>query len=131
MVLHLPALVTVLTVLLLALLSWNVGRARGRYGVRAPQTSGPPEFERAYRVQMNTIESVVMFLPVLWLFARYVNPLWAGVLGFVFLAARAWYAVAYGAGRNRSIPFGIGGAVIAILLFGSAIGVVRALLIQS
>lgn len=131
MVLHLPALVTVLTVLLLALLSWNVGRARGRHGVKAPATSGPPEFERVYRVQMNTIESVVMFLPVLWLFARYVNPLWAGILGFVWLIARAWYAVAYGAGRKRSIPFGIGGAVNAVLLVGAAIGVVRAMLIQA
>ncbi|HVF34650.1 MAG TPA: MAPEG family protein [Candidatus Saccharimonadia bacterium] len=131
MVLHLPALVAALTVVLLAVLSWNVGRARDRYGVKAPATSGPPEFERAFRVQMNTLEGALMFLPSLWLFGHYVNPLWAGILGFIWLVARAWYAVAYGAARNRSIPFGLAGAVTGVLLFGSLFFIVRAMLLQS
>ena len=48
---HLPALVTLLTVLLLAANVYVVGRARGRYGIKAPAVSGHPAFERAYRVQ--------------------------------------------------------------------------------
>ena len=38
-----------------------------------------PAFERAYRVQMNTLESTVMFLPTLWLAANYGFSGWAGV----------------------------------------------------
>ncbi|HET9482487.1 MAG TPA: MAPEG family protein [Xanthomonadales bacterium] len=131
MVLHLPALIALLTVLLLSVLMWNVGRARARHGVKAPATHGPPEFERVFRVQMNTFESALVFLPSMWLFGHYVNPLWAGILGLVWLAARIWYAVAYGAGRSRSIPFGIAGAVNAVLLAGALVFVVRAMLLQS
>lgn len=131
MVLHLPALVAALTVLLLVVLAYNVGRARGRYRVKAPATNGPPEFERVYRVQMNTFEAALMFLPSLWLFGHYVNPLWAGILGFVWLAARVWYAAAYGAGRDRSIPFGLGIVVNLLLLVGALAFIVRAMLLQS
>jgi glutathione S-transferase len=130
MVLHLPALVTVLTVLLLGVVVWNVSRARGRYGIHAPATHGPVEFERIYRVQMNTFEAALMFLPSLWLFGHYGNPMWAGILGFVWLAARVWYAAAYGAGRNRAIPFGIAGFAMVVPLLGAAFFVVRAMLLQ-
>ena len=131
MVLHLPALVAVLTVLLLAGLTWNVGRARGRHGVKAPATTGPPEFERAFRVQMNSFEAALMFLPSLWLFGHYVNPLWAGILGFVWLFARVWFAIVYGAGRNRAIPFGISALVSLVLALGALVFIVRAMLLQS
>lgn len=80
---------------------------------------------------MNTFESALVFLPSMWLFGHYVNPLWAGILGFVWLAARIWYAVEYGAGRRRGIPFGIAGAVNAVLLAGALVFVVRAMLLQS
>jgi glutathione S-transferase len=57
--------ITLLTVLLMLGLTFNVGRARGKYQVKAPAVSGHELFERAYRIQLNTIESVLMFLPAL------------------------------------------------------------------
>lgn len=92
---HLPAVVVLLTVLLQGGTAFVVGRARGLYGVKAPATSGHPQFERAFRVQMNTLEATLMFLPALWLAASYGAPLWAGIAGLVWVLGRAWYAVGY------------------------------------
>ncbi len=72
------ALVTVGVIVLLFAVSWNVGRARGKYGIQPPATSGHPAFDRAFRVQMNTLENAVAFLPALWLFAMYVSGVWVG-----------------------------------------------------
>ena len=58
--LHWPALITLATLLLLFGCVWLVSAARGRHKVRAPATTGPEEFERAYRVQMNTLENAVI-----------------------------------------------------------------------
>jgi glutathione S-transferase len=92
---HLPALITLLTVLLLFGTMLAVGRARGKYAIKAPATSGHPAFERAYRVQMNTLESTVIFLPTLWLAANYGFSGWAGIAGLVWIVGRVWYALAY------------------------------------
>jgi uncharacterized MAPEG superfamily protein len=92
---HLPAVVVLFTVLLQGGTAFVVGRARGLYGVKAPATSGHPQFERAFRVQMNTLEATLMFLPALWLAAGYGSPLWAGIAGLVWVLGRVWYAAAY------------------------------------
>jgi len=92
---HLPALITLLAILLTFGTAFAVGYARGRYKIAAPATSGHPAFERAFRVQMNTLEAVVLFLPTLWLAATYGFAFWAGLAGLVWLAGRIWYALAY------------------------------------
>ncbi|MBN8713709.1 MAG: MAPEG family protein [Xanthomonadales bacterium] len=126
---QLPALATLLTVLLLFLTAAVTGRARGKYGIKAPATSGHPAFERAYRVQMNTIEASVMFLPALWLAASYGFGGWAGIAGLVWIAGRTWYAVAYwGDAAKRGPGFAVGMLAFLVLLVMAAIGVVRALL---
>jgi hypothetical protein len=71
------------------------GQARGRFGVAAPATTGHPVFERYFRVQMNTIEQLVLFLPGLFGFAAFVSPAWAAGLGIVFVVGRAVYARGY------------------------------------
>jgi len=101
---QLPAVVTLLTLLLMFATVWMVGMARKRYGIKAPSISGDPAFERAWRVQMNTLENAVMFIPALWLAAQYVDPLWAGIAGLVWLAGRVWYAMAYLSDANRRGP---------------------------
>lgn len=124
-----PALITLGVVLLLFAVAGNVGRARGKYKVAAPATTGDPAFERAFRVQMNTLESAVAFLPVLWLFAAFVSGLWSAVLGAVWLAARVWYAIAYQQDAARRGPaFGLAFLVFTVLSFGAAWGVVKAFL---
>ena len=125
---HLPALFTLLTVLLLFGTMWAVGHARGKYGIKAPATSGHPAFERAYRVQMNTLEQTVMFLPTLWLAANYGFGGWAGIAGLVWLVGRAWYALAYLKDPAKRGPgFGLGMLGWIALLVMAGIGVVRAM----
>lgn len=127
---HLPALVTLLTVLLLFGTMWAVGHARGKYGVKAPATTGGPAFERAYRVQMNTLEQTVMFLPLLWLAANYGFTGWAGMAGLVWIVGRVWYAVAYLADAGKRGPgFTVGMVAWIAVLLMAVFGVGRAMLI--
>lgn len=122
---HFPALVTLLTVILVFATAMNVGRARGKYNVKAPATTGNPMFERAFRVQMNTIEYAVMFVPALWLFAAYVSVMWAGVVGVIWLAGRVWYAVGYMEDPKKRGPgYGISFFALIALMAGSLIGIV-------
>jgi glutathione S-transferase len=114
--------------ILLALLEYMVmgalvGRARGKHGIQAPAMTGHPEFERANRVHLNTLENLIIFIPSVWLFAMFVSVLWAAALGLVFVAARAAYAVGYlQAAEKRSIGAGVTGVVEIVLVVGALIG---------
>ena len=119
-----PALVTVLALLLYVGVFVAAGRARGRYGVQAPAVTGAPEFERALRVQQNTLEQLIWFLPALWLFAAYVSALWASIIGLVWIAGRTYYAVSYYRDpATREPGFIIGFASSGVLLIGALIGI--------
>jgi uncharacterized MAPEG superfamily protein len=97
------------------------GRARVKYAIKAPATTGHEMFERAYRVQMNTLETTVLFLPALWLAAYYVGALFSTAVGAVWLVARVWYAAAYLRDpRKRGPAFGLAYAAWGVLMFGSA-----------
>ena len=91
----LTALVTIAAIFYTILLSFRVGALRGRTGVAAPATSGHPTFERAYRVHLNTVEQLVLFLPVLWLAVPVVGDLWTAPIGALWLIGRVIYAVTY------------------------------------
>lgn len=88
-------LITVLSVLQLFVFSVLVARARGRYGVHAPAVTGHEIFERYYRVQMNTIELLMLFLPSLWIAALCSDGLWITIAGFVYLVGRIVYLFGY------------------------------------
>lgn len=127
---HLPALVTLLTVLLLFGTLFVVGRMRSRHGIKAPATSGHPAFDRAYRVQMNTLEGTVMFLPVLWLAATYGFSGWAGIAGLVWLVGRVWYAWGYLRDpASRGPGFAVAMLAWLAVLVMATIGVCRALML--
>ena len=106
-----------------------VGRARTTYGVAAPAITGHPIFERYYRVQMNTLEQMMVFLPSLWTFATFVSASWAAGLGLVFVIGRLVYFIGYTkAADKRGIGFGISGLPTMILMIGGLIGAVMAAL---
>lgn len=106
-----------------------VGMARGRYMIPAPAVSGNPDFERYYRVQMNTLEQMMVFLPSLWTFATFVSASWAAGLGLVFVIGRLVYFIGYTKAANkRGIGFGISGLPTMILMVGGLIGAVMAAL---
>jgi len=84
------SLIALVTLLSLALFFWmgaDVARARGRFGVPAPAVTGHPEFERHFRVQANTLEGLVLFLPSLWVFALTIDALRGSDLGDKIAAA--------------------------------------------
>jgi glutathione S-transferase len=123
-----PALVTGLALLLYLGCVAGAGRMRHRHGIKAPAVTGAPEFERAFRVQQNTLEQLVWFMPSLWLFALYVSPTWAGVMGLVWIAGRAYYALSYYRDlETRGPGFLIGSASAVVLLAGGLIGIVARL----
>jgi glutathione S-transferase len=102
------AIITLLNVLVLALCLYFVGRARGKYGIQAPATSGHPDFDRAFRAHMNTVEQTVMFLPSLWVATVYGDQTAAMVLGYAWLAARVWFLFGYlSEAKKRSYGFTI------------------------
>lgn len=103
-----PALMTLLAVLWYAVTGYQVGRARVRYKVRAPATTGDPAFERAYRVQMNELEQLAGFLPAMWILAWFGDPRYAALACCAWLAGRIIYAVGYWTdARKRGTGFTI------------------------
>ena len=128
MVANFPALVTALALVLYVAVFMAAGRARAQYNIKAPAITGPPEFERAFRVQQNTVEQLILFLPALWLFTTYVSAFWAGILGLVWIAGRTYYAFCYYRDpETRGPGFITAMAASFVLLLGGLIGVVAAL----
>jgi uncharacterized membrane protein YecN with MAPEG domain len=124
-----PSLVTIASLILYLSVIINVGRARVKYKIPAPQTSGDPDFERVFRVQQNTLEQLVLFLPALWLFCEFINPIWGSGLGCLWIVGRIVYAWGYyKAPEKRSIGFAIGSLTSLVLILGALIGVVIRLL---
>lgn len=125
--------VAIVTVLALAQFFWlatQVARARARYGIAAPAVSGNEVFERHFRVQMNTLEQLVLFLPSLWIFANYISSLWAAALGVVFIIGRAIYATAYVRDpKSRSLGFGLTAFPILAMMIGILAWAVRAIVL--
>ena len=117
---HFTALVTCLSILLYFFTSIQVSKARAAFGIKAPTISGNPDFERVFRVQMNTLEWMPIFLPSLWLFAFYINDALAAALGLVWIIGRILYLTGYSqAAANRGLGFGIQGAAAVLLWLGS------------
>jgi uncharacterized membrane protein YecN with MAPEG domain len=101
-------------------MSLRVGRARGKFGVAAPATSGHPDFERAFRIQMNTLEWLPLFLTSLWLFSLYWNDPIAAGLGVVWIIGRILYLSGYTkAPEARETGFMIQALAAGVLLFGA------------
>ena len=124
----LSAAVTVLAVFLCLYTIMLVGRMRSKHAVHAPAVTGAPEFERAFRVQMNTLEQFVLFLPLLWLATVY--PVVSGYLapgfGLIWLVGRILYASGYMANpAKRSLGFNIGAAAVLGLLVLSIVGIIH------
>ncbi len=123
------SLITLLILMLLAATAMNVGRARVRYGIKAPAVTGHELFERAFRIQMNTLEATVAMLPALWLYGAFVGDRGAGVAGLIWLGARIWYAIAYQSDpARRGAGFGISFLVFIGLWVGALWGVAKVLL---
>jgi glutathione S-transferase len=122
-------IVTALAVLQFIVFGFRVGGARGRYGVKAPAVTGNEIFERYFRVQQNTLEQLIVFLPGLYLFSHYLSPLIAAGLGAVYLIGREVYAATYVKDPAKRGPgYGLTFLPTVILVLGGLFGAVRQLL---
>jgi uncharacterized membrane protein YecN with MAPEG domain len=106
-----------------------VGRARSRSGISAPATTGDPVFERTFRVQQNTMEQLVIFVPALFLFGHYVSSRVGALVGLAFVVGREMYAMGYIKDASKRGPgFLVTVVCQAILVVGAVVGVLRAIL---
>lgn len=122
------ALVTLLALTQYFWFSLRVMTARGRYGVAAPAVTGHEIFERHFRVHLNTQEQLILFLPSLWIFARFVSPIWASALGLIYVIGRAIYAFGYVRDpKQREVGFVISIVPIAAMMAGIAIWAIHAI----
>jgi glutathione S-transferase len=109
------------------LFGFAVGSARGKYKVPAPATTGNEIFERYFRVQMNTLELLVMFIPSILLFGLFLRPVVAAAIGVLYLIGRMIYLYAYVKDpKSRSLGFGLSMLPIMVLWVGGMIGAIRA-----
>jgi uncharacterized membrane protein YecN with MAPEG domain len=103
----------------------RVGAARGKYGIDAPRTSGDETWERLFRVQQNTLEQLIVFIPALVLFGLYVSGAWVVAPGVLYLAGRQLYAYEYvNNPKSRGPGMGLTLLAQAALVIGALVGVV-------
>jgi hypothetical protein len=106
-----------------------VGNARTKFGVKAPAITGHEMFERLYRVQMNTLELLVVFVPTLYMAARYWSPAMVAGVGAMFIVGRFIYWRAYVKDpASRSLGFGLSAFPMLALLLAALFGVISAAL---
>ena len=125
---HFTALVTCLAISLYFFTSVQVSKARQAFSIKAPAISGNPDFERAFRVQKNTLEWMPIFLPALWLTALYIGDKWAAAGGVVWIVGRILYMLGYSAAANkRGTGFIIQALASVVLWIAALTGVAMAL----
>ena len=122
---HFTALVTCLSIALYFFTSLRVSKERAAFGIKPPAISGDPGFERVFRVQMNTLEWMPIFLPSVWLFAIYVSDPIAALIGLVWIVGRILYMTGYSqAPEKRRRGFGIQATAAVVLWAGALFGII-------
>ena len=118
--------ITVVALVFYLGLAMHAAAQRGRHRIAAPAMSGHPDFERAGRIHMNTLEHLVPFLVALWMCAIFWEPLPAAILGIVWLFGRVIYVLGYWSAPERRHPgFILAMIALVLLLIGTAYGLVR------
>lgn len=120
-------IIAVLAILQFMFFSVLVGKARETYGVNAPAVQGHEMFDRAFRVQMNTLEQLVGFLPALFMANLYYSDGYVALVGAVYLVGRVLYRQAYIKDPStRAVGFLLSLVPTVVLLIASFIGAILA-----
>ncbi len=126
---ELVIIVVVLALIQFIVFGILVGRARGKYNVSAPATSGDPVFERYNRVHMTTLEQLAVFLPSIFIYSYVGSPAVAAGLGVVYLVGRLVYLRSYIADpATRGAGFGMTALPSMFMLLASLFIVIRNLI---
>jgi glutathione S-transferase len=120
-------LVTVAALLLYIYMGAAVSQARVKHNIPAPAMTGNPDFERAVRVQMNTLEWLPVFIATLWMCASLWDPRIVALGGLAWIAGRVLYMQSYSKGQNRSLGFSIQGLAVLVLAIGAVVGAIMQL----
>ena len=119
---HIVALLAIVQFIFFGVL---VGQARGKYGIKAPAMTGNELFERVVRVQMNTLEQLVCFVPALLIAAVYWPQAYVAALGVVYLVGRTLYRQAYVADpAKRALGFTLTALPTLLLVLAGLVGAV-------
>jgi glutathione S-transferase len=121
---HYTALVTCLAIGFYFFTGVSVAKARVQYGIKLPAITGDLDFERMFRVQMNTLEWLPIFLPSLWLFAIYISDPIAAAIGLVWIAGRILYMIGYRQAVEKRSPGFAVQAIAVIILWVGALGAI-------
>jgi glutathione S-transferase len=123
------AFVILLAVILYFWTGFRVGQARMKFKIKAPATTGNPDFERVFRIQMNMLEWMPIFLPAILLAAIYVSDIGAALLGIVWIAGRGLYMRGYTeAAEKRETGFFVQAVAAGLLWLAALVGVVASML---
>ncbi|MBS0540776.1 MAG: MAPEG family protein [Proteobacteria bacterium] len=123
---HYTAAVTLLAIAFYFFLATRVAAARRKYGIKQPATTGNVDFERVFRVHVNTLEWLPTFLVPLWLCALYLSDAGAAAVGLVWIVGRVVYYVGYSTAVEKRLPgFFIQTIAVFLLLIGAVVGLVR------
>ena len=121
-------------IVLLALLQYiwfsiSVGMARGKYNIEGPACVGDEAFERIFRVQQNTLEQLIVFIPAVFAFAHFLSPLWSLILGAVFIIGRFLYSSEYVKDpKTSTLGFVLTFFPNVILIVGALFGIIKGML---
>jgi glutathione S-transferase len=119
------AISTLLAVALYFVLATQVARARFKFNIKHPATTGDPHFERIFRAHINTLEWMPTFLVPLWLCAIYLNDAAAAAIGLIWIGGRIWYFVGYSRAVEQRLPgFFIQSSACLLLFVGAIAGLV-------
>ena len=122
---ELVALVILLSVVEYQFFSVKVGMARGKYDIKAPAITGHEVFDRYYRVHMNTLEQLIVFIPAILVFAYFGNPVYAAGLGAFFPVGRIIYFISYVKDpAKRSLGFIVGWIPMVLMVIAGLVSVV-------
>lgn len=101
---HYTAIVTILAVMFYFFIATRVSAARAKFGVKLPAITGQPDFDRIYRVQLNTLEWMPIFLPLLWLSAIYFSDAASAAVGLLWIVGRILYFRGYSQAVEKRLP---------------------------
>ena len=122
------ALVTLLILAQYFFFVMQAGMARGKDTVVAPATTGDEMYERKARVQLNTLEQLIITLPAMWICAQYFRADVAAIMGLAFLIGRFLYSYLYIKNpKSRAPGFVIGFFANVILVATGFYGIIASL----
>jgi uncharacterized membrane protein YecN with MAPEG domain len=124
----LTAAVTMFAALICLGTAMLAARIRRKYRISPPAMTGVFEVECALRVQGNTVEQIVIFLPLLWVAALYFRSsgLLVPLVGLIWCVGRVWYVFGYLNDPRWRLPgFAISILALLVLAVLGAIGIVQ------